>query len=374
VGKCVKILLFFKLTFLNPFWIFGQAPANDLCDNAVDISDGSWYPGNTHFSTLECTDFRTGNCNTPQQSSNMCCGISGVEGTVWYKFTTPDAGPVNLEFTASTCNPVSFGITTTLQGFVLKKTICADNSTDIAVLCFDPTNANAFTNTFTATAGQEYYVQIDTDKNTLSSCNCTNPAATATCHSYCSFQVRIVLPAPTPIKDFKVKEVNNHVNIKWFYDWRDPYTKFSLVRKNFFSKDSVVLYSASLKDFEEKNNYFTYNDYSVETNSYYQYLLYANNERLLNSETIEVDYAQETYFNLVPNPSSGETKLLLKNTLGKGYVYNVFNPIGQIVKSGLTENIPNSETLINMSDLPPGMYYVNIALENKALQQALILE
>lgn len=373
VGKYFKILILFILSGLCPLKGYSQ-PANDLCANATDISDGSWYAGTTQNSILNCTDFRTGNCGTPQQPINMCCGITGVEGTVWYKFTTPDAGPASVEFTASTCTPASFiiGGTTTLQGFLLKKIICADNSLDLAVFCFNPSTAAAFTNAFTAEAGTEYYLQVDTKKNTSSTCTC-DAASSATCHSYCTYQVRLVLPVATPIKDFKVKQQNNHVNLHWLYDWKDNYSKFSIVRKNFFSNDSITLFSGPVTEFLEKDNYFSYNDYSVKTNGYYRYILYSDG-KFSNSETVEVDFAQETYFNLVPNPSSGETKLILNNTLGKGYPYNVFNSIGQVVKSGVTVEMSNSETMLNIADFPSGIYYVNVVLENKALQQALVLE
>ncbi|HXB12771.1 MAG TPA: T9SS type A sorting domain-containing protein, partial [Bacteroidia bacterium] len=364
----VSIILILGISFG-----FAQAPVNDLCSNAIDISNGSWFPGNTLNSTLTCADFRLGNCSTPQQSTNMCCGSSGVEGTIWYTFTSPSAGPATLEFGASTCNPVNFfGITTTIQGFLLTNNNCADPTVAQAVACFNPATAAGFTTPFTAVSGQTYYVQVDTKKNTLTTCTC-DAASSATCHSSCDFQVRVIFPIATPISDFQTNTRNNFVNIKWLYDWKDLYSKFHLVRKNIFTKDSVVISSMAIGDYKQEDNYFTYNDYSLKTNGTYNYSLYASIDKgglkLVGSESISVNFAQETRLNIVPNPSSDNIKLMLTNTSGNSYHYTICNALGQSVKSGNTEQSANTETSINIADLSPGIYLAKVTLEDRVLQQ-----
>jgi hypothetical protein len=376
---CLKISwLFAVILVLRASGCFAQAPVNDACSDAIDISDQAWHPGNNAGSTLACgADFRLGNCSTPQQSSNLCCGIDGIEGTVWYRFISPSSGPATLEFQNTSCNPSNFfGITTTLQGFLLIKASCAFPESDLVVTCFNPSSAANFGNGFTAAAGQEYYVQIDTKRNTFSSCGC--PTNVSTCHSSCAFEIRVTFPVAAPITDFSANAKNNFVNIKWLYDWKDLYTNFYLVRKNISTKDSVVISSMPIAAYTQDNNYFTYNDYSVKNNGIYKYSLYASIDKgdlkLVGSDDISVNFAQETHLSIVPNPSSDNIKLMLTNTSGNAYPYSICNALGQTVKSGYTEQSVNTETSLNISDLSPGIYLAKVTLEDRVLQQNLIKE
>src|SRR4051794_38464556 len=89
----IKGLTIFLLVLWGAEFAYAQPP-NDLCPNAIDISNGTWFTGTNQNATLSCTDHRTSNCTTPQQNSDMCCGSSGIEGTVWYKFTLSSADTV----------------------------------------------------------------------------------------------------------------------------------------------------------------------------------------------------------------------------------------------------------------------------------------
>jgi hypothetical protein len=366
------------ILFLRTSHCFAQTPANDLCGNATDISDQAWHTGTTQNSTLTCADFRLGNCGPAQQGIDKCCGSSGVEGTVWYKFTSTAGGAASLEFRNTSCNPSSFfGVVTTLQGFLLIKPTCADPSVDQVVTCFNPSTAANFTNGFTAATSQEYYVQVDTKKNTFSSCTCDN-ASSATCHSYCTYEVRVVFPIASPIKDFEANVKNSFVNIKWLYDWKDLYTNFYLIRKNILTKDSVVLSSMPIGNYQQDDNYFTYNDYSLKNNGTYNYSLYASIDKgalkLVGSRSVSVNFAQETHLTLVPNPATDNLKLILSNTSGGSYPYTICNALGQMVKSGHTEQSVNTETSLSIADLAPGIYLAKVTLEDRVLQQNLIKE
>ncbi|HSZ25587.1 MAG TPA: T9SS type A sorting domain-containing protein [Cytophagaceae bacterium] len=377
--KYVKILVFVVIVpCWGTFYSYGQAPVNDLCTNAIDISDGLWHNGNTVNSTLSCTDFRLGNCATPQQTTNMCCGSSGVEGTIWYMFTSPVAGAATLQFRNSVCNPYSFfGIITTIQGFLITNNNCADPTAGIATACFNPPDTTSFSTPFTSGASQVYYVQVDTKKNTFTTCTCDNPSS-ATCHSSCAFQVRVVFPVATPVSEFSLIPQNNFVAVKWLYDWKDSYSDFLLVRKIMDTKDSVVLSSKSVSSYLQKNNYFGFNDYSLKTNGYYEYDLYAaingRPTKLLGSEMIQVNFAKEISLNIIPNPDQDQVKLMLSNTAGNNYNYIIYNALGQIMKSGMTEHATNTETSVNISDWPSGIYLTKITLEDRILQQNILKE
>jgi len=378
--KQVFILSFLVFLCLNvDYSSLAQAPVNDFCVDAIDISDGLWEPGTNQNATLHCgADFRNGNCAATQQwGVNKCC-YSGQEGTIWYKFTCTSSGTASIEFRNTVCNPTSYlgVITTTLQGFVLKKPTCAFPESDSVLVCFDPATAANFSVSFTVVAGQIYYVQIDTKKNSSASCSdCNN---TATCHSYCSFETRLLVPTPTPISGFKAKAKKDFVSIKWLYDWKDNYTHFLLSRKNIFTGDSAIVAYNEINSFGRDGIYFAHNDYAVDENGYYSYNLYGtigNTElELVGSEVVQIDFAKELRMQLVPNPASDNVKLLLYNTLNGNYFYSLYNLYGQEVLNGITEAAPNSETVLNIETLSKGMYVLKISLEDRILQQFLIVE
>ncbi len=347
-------------------------PPNDICYNPEDISDGLWHPGTNQNATLTCSDLRTGQCGAAQQGTNKCCGISGVEGTVWYKFTNIDVGSITVEFRSITCSPVSFlGATSSLQGFVINTLNCGDNSQDLISACFDPATAAPFSVSYSGLA-QDYYVQIDTDKNTFTTCTCDNPSS-ATCHSYCSFEIRVILPTPTPIKFFDGIVKNNYVHLNWLYDWKDNYTHFDIVRKDMNGKDSVLIASKPIQEYLSEDGLFYYDDYSIERNDYYTYSLYAStnkiSQKLVGSKIVVVDFAKEAYFNLIPNPARDKISLVLTNALSTGYPYSIINSMGQLVTQGYSSSIPNEDIILDISNFPAGFYLMTIALEDRILQK-----
>jgi len=93
---------------------------------------------------------------------------------------------------------------------------------------------------------------------------------------------------------------------------------------------------------------------------------------MVGSKILYIDFAQEIYFNLIPNPAKDNINLVLNNTVSTGYSYTIFNSIGQVVKHGVTSLAPNTETSIAISELKSGFYLTNVILEDRILQKNFI--
>lgn len=362
--------------FAKAALVYGQPPVNDFCVDAIDLSDWLWSPGTNRNSTLHCgADHRIGNCGAAQQGTNKCCSSEGVEGTIWYKFVCPTSGSASLEFRNTACSPTSFfSITTTLQGFIIKKPSCAYPESDSILACFNPNTANDFAQPFQVIAGQEYYVQIDTKKNSFGSCTC---ASSASCHSYCEFEVRLVPPISLPISGFNVRPSQNFVSIKWLYDWKDNFTAFKLTRHSQNTKDSTVVVWKPIQSFDQEGFFFTYKDFSVEENGIYTYTLYAVTDQgetsLAGVETVVINFAKAIEALLIPNPTSGNVKLVLLNTAGMGYSFCIYNQLGQEILKGATLAEVKAEMELSLSTFQKGMYMIRIYLEDRYIQERLIV-
>ena len=75
----------------------------------------------------------------------------------------------------------------------------------------------------------------------------------------------------------------------------------------------------------------------------------------------------ESDFSVFPNPATNEVQL--KN-IKEGSSYNILNANGQLIMSGNC----NKTSLINTSNLAPGMYYIQIVSEEKLSAKVLIIQ
>jgi hypothetical protein len=374
----IRALLLFIIVFMAGNIACAQ-PVNDNCLNGIDISNGNWFTGTNQNSTLSCTDHRTSNCTTPQQTTNMCCGTSGVEGTVWYKFTLTNTDTVWVDFrNAFPCNPASLLGPTTIQGFVLRRAGgCGNPNADTVKACFNPSTTADFTvPKFYALAGVAYMVQVDTKKNTLSTCTCDDPAS-ATCHAYCPFEIRIrPKNAFLKFKNFNLAEVNKTVRISWYYDYEENYSDFRIKRQKLSDNTVEVIAEGPVNKFNLHAFNFQFDDYTVEENGLYIYYLEGSYggtifEPVLN-KTIFVGYVDEIDAYLIPNPAKDDLKISLINVKNGTARYEIYSTLGIMVLSGYIDK-QMQYCLINTCLIPRGMYFVKVVIGNTVLSRKLLL-
>lgn len=363
-SKILQILLnklFYILVFSISVIIYAQ-PANDECINAIDISDGAWYIGDNTNSTLNCTDHRSSNCAAKGSNAvanntvNMCCGISGVEGTVWFKFIALKTDLINLEIKDQVCNPVSFfGLISTIQGFIIRKpSNCASSNPDTTKACFDPSSTANFTTSFSAIAGVEYYVQIDTKKNTLTTCNCG--ASSATCHSNCTFELRITYPnTTTPLGYFNINELENDINeLQWKNIGEQKYRKISIVKSTKNSK--TILSEMYSNSYRQHWGLYTFTDSSEKSSNYF-YEIYGENPK--SSKTLLVK-SKEYFSNLNTQPyisqnSNNEPYFIHNLKNDESYSLVLIDKLGRkITEKIITNNNPS----IDLNTETSGLYFI----------------
>ncbi|MBN2682135.1 MAG: T9SS type A sorting domain-containing protein [Bacteroidales bacterium] len=162
---------------------------NDHCSNAIELTWGTISASQTSFATPDGSE-------DPDFSS---CGSITVENSVWYYFTTTDAGgDVTLDFTGTNCSPSANGIQVSIDQ--ITGTPC------------DPAN---YTNVFCQASGNEndivwngsslppnttYYVVIDGYAN-----------------NDCDFFLGIsgAISLPIELLKFNAELQNDAVNLHW---------------------------------------------------------------------------------------------------------------------------------------------------------------
>lgn len=141
-----KLLLFKLLTFCTIIFSFGQVPANDLIENAIEITAENFVDQNVRLDLA-----------TLNGIGGSDCGVDGFK-RVYYKFTSTAGGIVTAQLTDS--NQQTFGGNTFLIPYT-SPDLNITNENQLLVLPGYCSFGN-FTN-FTAVAGQSYYIQVHRD-------------------------------------------------------------------------------------------------------------------------------------------------------------------------------------------------------------------
>ena len=83
----------------------------------------------------------------------------------------------------------------------------------------------------------------------------------------------------------------------------------------------------------------------------------------INTATTEIE-KEENLFTISPNPANTELEISTKQ-IAYGNEVQIYNAIGTAV---LTQNLTSEKTTLDVSQLPPGMYFYAIISDNKRLQ------
>jgi hypothetical protein len=348
-------------------------PLNNDCANAVDISDQSWYPGTSVGATINCTnDLRTGNCGAAQQGVDMCCGIMGIESSIWYSFIVSATQVVYIDFRNISCTNAS-----SLQGFSFSTGNCVTPELDVIKACFK-TASTADINgqmTFTAVGGQLYYLEIDTEKNTLTSCGtCTTPSST--CHANCNWEIRLRTNTPTLLKDFNLSINNSSVVSSWYYDYKENYSHFKIIRKKLTDNSMEVVSEEPVNKYHLSGYNFQFDDYTVKENGLYNYYLYGSYEgsyyEPIVNKTIFVGYVNEIDFFLIPNPAKDDLTISISNLKDGKAAYEIYSLLGIKIISGIIDS-PAQYSQINTCLFPKGIYFVKVVIGNDVHSKKLLL-
>jgi hypothetical protein len=377
IGKC--FIISELLLVLAGSSAFAQAANND-CNLPVDISDQLWHDGDNTLGNYDCaSDINSTNCNTPYQTTNMCCGFDGTESSIWYTFTIPTDNTIYIDFQNIACSPVSFfGITTALQGFILTAPDCISADISVIKACFNASTANNVNGqmSINAIGGQLYRIMIDTKKNAFTSCG-SGCVKANNCHSNCTWQIRLRTNVATKIKDFTVSKNENVVSCDWYYDFQENYSHFKIERKNMADSSLVIVDEGTVENFEHEGFLFHYKDYSVTENGQYVYTLYgrtdAENYKAVAARIVYIQDIQNLKAFIVPNPADEQIKIMLTNSGNSGALCEIYSSFGE--KVNITYIAAGSKyAMVDTSIYPPGIYFVKIILGNKIVIKKLILQ
>lgn len=368
---------FVLIIFLVGFYAYAEAqPSNDVCTGPVEISDGNWYAGNNTNAICEITDHRTSNCTTPQQTSNVCCGIEGIESSVWYNFTVASSGTVYVDFRNISCNPISFfGTTTALQGFVLRRPFCTDPTQDTTKACFNASTVSDVNGqmSFTALAGQPYYIQIDTKKNSFGSCNNCGPGS-PTCHSTCNWEIRIRTSGALPVPDVEMNLISSDDGVKIKWTTKTNYVNYKIERVDISNLSSSIVTENISVYFQKQANEYEYIDTGLLKNGVYIYSLYGLSPdgyyELLSKREIQLDASGEPAVSIYPNPAFSQCYMLIRN-LKEDAVYSIYNSLGENIQKGIYSEKNNGALPIDVSKWPSDIYSVVVNENGKVFTRKL---
>jgi len=88
------------------------------------------------------------------------------------------------------------------------------------------------------------------------------------------------------------------------------------------------------------------------------------------SSNYSIDNSQNFDVNIYPNPFSSNTTIEINKNFKNGS-FVLFNSFGQKVKQ--VENISESSININRGNLPSGMYFIRLTIDNKTITEKLII-
>jgi hypothetical protein len=86
------------------------------------------------------------------------------------------------------------------------------------------------------------------------------------------------------------------------------------------------------------------------------------------------DYNFDASYAIYPNPARDHFSVKLSNPMGSTCKMDIYNALGQLVKSEQAGNSVVIDKEVKLSDLTPGMYIVKTSLGNRSSARRLIIE
>jgi len=187
--------------------------------------------------------------------------------------------------------------------------------------------------------------------------------------AFVAYNMQSIEILPIVLLDFSVEVKNNIVQISW--------QTASEINNDFFtvekSKDAVnweeVLRKSGAGNSQEILHYEDEDKFPVSGTSYYRLKQTDFDGESTYSHIVPINYSNN-YFSIYPNPADGYVTIQLDDIPN-----NVLLQIKDILGKTLLEQKANAtNTLINVSSLPKGIYYVEIVNDSYKYAKKLVLQ
>jgi len=339
---------------------FWDAEEQTACPCGVDFSNVSYHEPNTYF-----WDFGDGSTSTEVNplhnysaigSYNVCLAASNAYGSdTVCKLVEVDTLPI-IPMAAFIWDAVELDVTFINNSF--------NAPTDFLWDFGDPIGGTG--NTSTESSPQHSYPSPGSYNACLTASN-ANGSNTA-----CQLVIVDTLPAPPvlPVAAFTwdtVELMASFTNTSYnapttfLWDFGDP---ASGAANNSTETDPVHSYPAP-------------GDYqaclvATNTNGSDATCQWVTVDTLLDSVSLVVHHALPTQVLVKPNPTAGKVWVEMSRPLGAITVWKLFDPLGREVRRAM---IPAGQqrTEVGLADLPPGMYYWNLANEGQKVGSGKLL-
>jgi len=95
---------------------------------------------------------------------------------------------------------------------------------------------------------------------------------------------------------------------------------------------------------------------------------------MASENTLEEFKQSETSMFIYPNPNDGRFTISVEGQLSEQARIMVYNNVGKLVYNSRFTSSVNSKQQLNLSDLPTGLYFVNVLSESKMITRKIIIE
>jgi PKD repeat protein len=124
------------------------------------------------------------------------------------------------------------------------------------------------------------------------------------------------------------------------------------------------------RDFEGKHSFTAPGDYKVSVTEYFDVMAfgpYTETVTIIINDVGEISPVNEQFCRIYPNPGDGNIRIVFYSDMEKIRI-NVRNSVGQAVQAtyDFKDLKEKEEVVLNMSDLPAGIYLIEVLTDDKA--------
>lgn len=327
-----------------------SAPVNDMCANAIDISNGGTFTGTTACASTD---------------KALCSG--STENNIWFSWTAPSDWPTDSAAFFYLWNQDCYATSSNTGGSQVSIYNASENCSTISggssecIVYTNPNDQDNFFANFIPTASSTYLINIDGFSGEA-----------------CTFSVSMSSGAPSEgalgndLITFNARLYNNDI-VK--LDWRITDNDFGdyIVER---SSDGVLfeqiaMLSAGLseakRDGEGIKAYEFLDQSPLSGKSYYRLSKREGKRQFIVSEIVKIEIQSISEVNIVPNPVIGDSfELSLSVNLAGEHTIKIYNVQGKLLYSNkltLRKGI-NSISIDKANDFPSGVLFMQINNEN----------
>lgn len=421
-GGNTRIGIFIRnqnMAFLSPpvyldWFVVGTRPTNDLCANAINLSNGlnggvNGYYNSTAGGLMPSTNSSPGNNqggsviyigpgtngtgSIPtdgtrrdgyEPNSPGPFGTTGqtVENSTWYKFTTPPdpllcgqppGAPlsVRLTFNNLSCASSLTNIPSQVQFRTFNSGLCGTNSAPSALHITQTVGNNGSYTISGLTYSTEYYLLVDG----VFANDCKFNITTETIINGITQPSDPCVILPIELSDFNAEILNDRtVKINWTTSSENNNDYFTLEKSsdgvNFHELEKIDGANNSIQ--EIKYSTFDYTPFA--DINYYRIKQTDNDGKSKTHKTIAVRLKSNDDFSIVPNPNNGEFLIFSKNKHINNHDIKVFDLEGRVLYSNIIDHTYNNGFEVNLSNLNTGTYIIIIRSNNSIFTDKIMIK